>query len=109
MPMVSVYSTRLQYFSSSIFFSICIIRENSWSKSFNKYEDAEENEDGTVPESVIQQTLPLSPQQQCTILDMQVTQSFPDSIAIFLASISDSIIPPSFPETITNNVLLPNH
>jgi hypothetical protein len=42
------------------------------SKSFDGYEDAKENEDGTVPESVIQETLPFSAQELLIIPETQV-------------------------------------
>jgi hypothetical protein len=76
-------------------------------KSVDNYEDAKENEDGTVPESVIQETLPLHPQPRLIIPETQVSPSFPDSLAIFLASLFDSIVPPSFPEAITHDSLDP--
>lgn len=65
------------------------------SKSFNEYEDTKENEDGTVPESVMPESLQFRQQPWLTIPETQVMQvppSFPDSVALFLASLFDSTI-----------------
>jgi hypothetical protein len=73
------------------------------SKSFKEYEDAKENEEGTVPESVIPESIQLFPQPQLIIPETQVSPSFPDTLAIFPANIFDLIILLSVPGAITCN------
>ena len=77
------------------------------SASFEEYEDAKEDAEGTVPESVIPESLQLFQHPQLIIPETQVQPSFPDSLRIFPASLFDSIIPPSIPEAITHNSLDP--
>jgi hypothetical protein len=57
------------------------------SASFKEYEDTKENEEGTVPESVSPESLPLFQQPWQTVPETQVPPLFPDSIAIFPASL----------------------
>jgi hypothetical protein len=75
------------------------------SASFEEYEDAKEDAEGTVPESVIPESLQLFQHPQLIIPETQVQPSFP--LRIFPASLFDSIISPSIPEAITHNSLDP--
>ena len=110
-----VYVVVQQFFYDSHFLILC---EHIMSKSFDdEYEDAKENEDETIPESVVQETLPFSAEELLIIPETQVDSVIPETQVdtfspprgpvVFPAFLLDSVVLPICPEPHNHDSLCP--